>query len=830
MSQKMIHIAARIAAYLLCVVSVIGFCLSVLGMIFFAEGISYKEILENGYKNIAGNYSAEAMHYFLDNDMEGLEEAFADIGFRFSIVKMENKAEAEQLLYSNAPEGTEFPFAHHFYSIYPDYNTRNLLGSLYYYEAEKETFTETAYIYDYILDTNKGIFYAETSHGYFEIDYIYVEHDNAIYDYKLQEADGKRCYYNKYYELLLDMTKSSEWEWIRVENQSELIYEYKTTDDSASIEAELYNGEFYIHDDEVRYSVTDDTQYMVYSYAAPETTGLFQEWRNLINFLYSAEDDLEKIQIASLIFFVAGFVWLMYSTKATRETLTLVQKIPVCTYAAAICCTEMGLGALFVIIVKDAGRYSYLTFRTYFTILTEIAAVMVLVGLLFFTNIAARLKAKSFWRYSEFYYLLVPFAWARKKWDAFYCTLQRNSSLVGKSLIIISAVSLIEFAVVLYVDSNYWGAVMPYFMLYKLIEIPLTVILLIQMYTLQQGAKRVASGNLAEPIDTKKMFWEFKKHGEYINKSGEGISLAVEERIKSERLKTELITNVSHDIKTPLTSIINYVDLIKKENIADETLLQYIEVLDRQSARLKKLIEDLMEASKASTGNLTCNPEDCSLEVFLGQLMGEFEEKLNQAGLEVVVTKPEEEIYIRADGRHLWRIMDNLMNNIYKYSLPQTRVYISLEKTGQMVTLIFKNISKSQLNISSDELMERFVRGDSSRNTEGNGLGLSIAQSLVELIDGTMKLDIDGDLFKVTLQFAAVEKKSEHDADRNGKADIGDFEGDSDKSREADLGYSTEGDGTAEEKNAKEDFGNSRMDEKDVAMDAEVKEIPKYKM
>ena len=195
---------------------------------------------------------------------------------------------------------------------------------------------------------------------------------------------------------------------------------------------------------------------------------------------------------------------------------------------------------------------------------------------------------------------------------------------------------------------------------------------------------------------------------------------------------------------------------MKKQGITDATMLEYMDVLDRQSARLKKLIEDLMEASKASTGNLTVNWEKMDVTVLLTQVVGEFEERLNAKGLELIVDSPNPPIYIRADGRHLWRVFDNLMNNICKYAQTGTRVYInmsSLAPEANQVSIVFRNISASQLNISSEELMERFVRGDSSRNTEGSGLGLSIAQSLTELMHGTLELNVDGDLFKVILQF-----------------------------------------------------------------------------
>ena len=267
---------------------------------------------------------------------------------------------------------------------------------------------------------------------------------------------------------------------------------------------------------------------------------------------------------------------------------------------------------------------------------------------------------------------------------------------------------------------------------------------------------KLAAGDESCVVDTSKLYGPFREHGEDLNTIRDGVSLAVEARVRSEHFRTELITNVSHDIKTPLTSIINYVDLLGKEKPENEKMREYIDVLQRQSARLKKLIDDLLEASKASTGNLTVNAEPCDVGVLLDQTLGEYGEKLSAAGLEPVLTKPEKPVIIMADGRHMWRIFDNLLNNICKYSQRGTRVYLEVcERDGKAV-VTFRNISSRQLNISSDELMERFVRGDSSRNTEGSGLGLNIAQSLAQLQKGTMELTVDGDLFKVTLTFDVV--------------------------------------------------------------------------
>ena len=282
------------------------------------------------------------------------------------------------------------------------------------------------------------------------------------------------------------------------------------------------------------------------------------------------------------------------------------------------------------------------------------------------------------------------------------------------------------------------------------------ILAVINMKKLRDGGEKLASGALTSQIDTSHMFWEFKRHAENLNSIADGMQKAVEQQMRSERLKTELITNVSHDIKTPLTSIVSYVDLLKKEKMPSDAARQYLDVLDRQSARLKKLTEDLVEASKASTGNLSCTLEPTDVNVLLGQVMGEYEGKLEAGQLEPIVLEDPSSPKILADGRLLWRVFDNLLSNICKYAMPGTRVYLSSAVENGKVVICFKNISRSALNISADELMERFVRGDSSRNTEGSGLGLSIAQSLTSLQQGTFTLSVDGDLFKASVTFDAL--------------------------------------------------------------------------
>lgn len=278
---------------------------------------------------------------------------------------------------------------------------------------------------------------------------------------------------------------------------------------------------------------------------------------------------------------------------------------------------------------------------------------------------------------------------------------------------------------------------------------------------LGKGSEALANGDFENRIDTEKFKFGFKDFGDNLNEISNGVEVAVEERMKSERMKTELITNVSHDIKTPLTSIINYADLIGKEETNNEKIKEYIEVVLRQSNKLKRLMNDLVEASKASTGNLDIELEPCEIGVLLTQLVGEYEEKLAKSNLSLIINKVEEDIMILGDGRRMWRVFDNLMNNILNYSQENTRVYIDVceDEESNQVSISFKNMSKYPLNIKADELMERFVRGDSSRNTEGNGLGLSIARSLTELQNGKFELVIDGDLFKVMIIFEKNEVK-----------------------------------------------------------------------
>ncbi len=329
--------------------------------------------------------------------------------------------------------------------------------------------------------------------------------------------------------------------------------------------------------------------------------------------------------------------------------------------------------------------------------------------------------------------------------------------MVWRTVLITGGICFAEFLFIV-ICSGDGDDMIALWIIEKLIAIPAIFLFAIALRRLQRSGDKLAAGDFEYKTDTRCMPYDLKKHGENLNSISSGMALAVEKQLKSERMKTELITNVSHDIKTPLTSVINYASLIEAEDCDNPKINEYTEVLIRQSTKLKRLIEDLVEASKAQSGNLEVEPVPCDASLFISQASGEYEEKLEASGLSLVTKVPDEELRIMADSRRMWRVFDNLMNNACKYSQEGTRVYLTLLKSASKnrAEIVFKNTSRESLDISAEELMERFVRGDSSRNTEGNGLGLSIAKSLTELQSGTFNLDVDGDLFKITLTFPLI--------------------------------------------------------------------------
>lgn len=330
----------------------------------------------------------------------------------------------------------------------------------------------------------------------------------------------------------------------------------------------------------------------------------------------------------------------------------------------------------------------------------------------------------------------------------------RGLPLVWKTALAGTVIAGAEF--LLYIN-DFYRVRYNIFLVLKIVELLAILAVALNLRTLEKNGQRLAEGDLTTPVDTKRLFGAFRRYGQAMNRLQSGMESAVQEQMRAERMKTELITNVSHDIKTPLTSIVNYVDLLKKEDIPSPIAREYIAVLDRQSKRLKKLTEDLVEASKASSGALPVDLQPTDVNVLFSQIVGEYQDRLADCHLTLVAQPPEGQPVVAADSKLLSRVMDNLVSNICKYAMPETRVYVSGTVADGQMTLSFKNVSRAELNISPDELMERFVRGDASRHTEGSGLGLSIAQSLVQLMGGTFRLSIDADLFRADVTLPLVQ-------------------------------------------------------------------------
>lgn len=493
-----------------------------------------------------------------------------------------------------------------------------------------------------------------------------------------------------------------------------------------------------------------------YAYPTDLTSGevdLFGQYEIVFGTLYSMRYQVFAIFFVCLAVFVVAFTFLCCAAGHKKGKEELVQswsnRVPLEIYGAAFVFAEM-----FFLTLADRASWEIASWGDVFWI-TVMVVMLLFAGLLLTAaglEFIIRIKLRILWKNTICYWVISKLFGGMKQVAGFVA---EHTGLVWKAVIVVGANAIVDFFIFLIMMET--GAFGLFIFAVKTAALLLLALSAVsQLKKLKEAGEYMAKGDLSYRVDTKDLFWDFKNHGENLNRVSEGLAIAVDERMKSERFKTELITNVSHDIKTPLTSIINYVDLMQKEEVDNIKIIEYLEVLERQSKRLKKLLEDLLEASKASAGTLPVGFETLEAGVFMVQTVGEFEEKTAAQNLELIIKKPEEAIYIKADGRHFWRVIDNLMNNICKYAQPNTRVYINLEATSEEVRITFRNTSRYPLNITSEELMERFVRGDESRHTEGSGLGLSIAQSLMELMHGQFDLVVDGDLFKVILIFKRV--------------------------------------------------------------------------
>ena len=789
-------LAAKITAVVLMIVSLALTVAGFAGMAMMdAVGgyqIREEDMIKKAYEDVCKNYSVAAMAGYLEQyDADELMQT----NFRYGIVKADNLSEVDftdrnSYVFDNLdvlPHTREMHFEE--YDITEDGWFDITENSIFdaYYTYHSNVYSDLAYSVDgWLYDLKTETFYVQSEDGLFPI----TDQEGEI----ILTDNWESFPLNSVRTIMSEETTQNGTFYAWKDHAEILFYGYtaevnvndieivdgidKVLEDYGEVQKqspEYFEGsEFYIS------HKNKSDHYIIASYVNEPLEGeqsfaqgdMFVQSRLLIDFAYRMRYVGIVMAAVSLIVLLAAFSFLMAAAGHRKGIAGICPSfmvyVPLDLYAAGVILAELAVTAMGIYGVELAAswvRNSFSGIVTSAVIVVCAAVFAVLIGIAFCMSFAVRVKMGKWWRHTITYMIMkkcMQFFSKGMRFCAYLvASICRSVTLLWKAWILLGFLAFIEFVAIQmsWADAR---LTMVWFM-EKIVVYPMIILALMQMNRLQKGARQIANGQLDYQINTKNMFWEIRKHGEYLNDIGHGINCAVNERMKSEHFKTELITNVSHDIKTPLTSIINYVDLLQKEEINNPTVQEYLEVLHRQSARLKKLIEDLMEASKASTGSLNVVMEKCDAGVMLVQTIGEFEEKLMAEQIELQIKKPEADIFIEADHRHLWRVFDNLMNNICKYAQPSTRAYVNLEENGQHAVIIFRNISRYQLNISSEELMERFVRGDSSRNTEGSGLGISIAKSLTELMEGTFELTVDGDLFKVALTFPlyGVEKVQE---------------------------------------------------------------------
>ena len=582
----------------------------------------------------------------------------------------------------------------------------------------------------------------------FEESFHWTGLDEDHYSYTISDSKGK--------ELISQAClpeSVSGWDY-----QTALSVKFPVLVTNAAVAEEIY-GKEYLYKDTVYSELYGNKPVTVRYYESPEYTvritldpdavmDRFGTSLELVRLVYEHRYTLMVVLAVTLIVFAACIVYICCAAGKSNIGNSIrpagLNRIPLDVYALVGASAGWLLGALAHNMINywvfnmdnlNAGTLALVA-------LVILAIAVILVGFIFCLSAQLKLKNHYWWKRS-----LIGFLWR-----ALRNGLRRLVALLPviwhHLLVALGMISVLTAGAILYAyTAQIWSLLAA-----------ATVCVLTAVYggyahgTVLRGAQKMARGELENKIDTRFLAGSYKKCAVYLNTLADVATMAAQNQLRSERLKTELITNVSHDIKTPLTSIINYVDLLQtaKDQQAAE---QYLQVLGRQSQRLKKMISDLIEMSKASTGNLAVDITEIDPVEAVQQALGEFFDKLEASQLQPVLTVSENVSTVQADGRMLWRVLSNLLSNIVKYAMPGTRVYLDVVQVERNVLISLKNISKAPLNITAKELTERFVRGDAARNTEGSGLGLNIAKSLMELQKGQLQLMVDGDLFKATLVF-----------------------------------------------------------------------------
>lgn len=613
---------------------------------------------------------------------------------------------------------------------------------------------------------------------------LYAQGKTNLYFFISTTTLGGQEYYTNMEESLLALTDAERTEFFR--NLGKYVVYYP---DTMRLET---NAD--ITEDEMFDNVSD------YEYAFPKNTklwiGVDADFPVQYDQFYLAQNTYNSIiphiwliLILSGVFvliwaFLAGYI--SYTTgkeEKDGETvfrLYLFDKLPTEFVLALMLAAGLGLWLLFQVIYGNI--YDSIFYRTNRATVQQLGAakqyVLVMIGglgllvslavCLFWYSLVRRLQYGNLWKNSIVYYIGRGIAGGLNR------MLEHPNAVIRTFM----PYNIFLLANLLCVLAMYELREAPH----RLILLPLLLIVVMDggvgIYVFRRSAERseiiggisrIREGDIGYVLDSARMHGDNRELAVSVNNMGDGIRKAVATSMKDERMQADLITNVSHDIRTPLTSIINYVNLLKRERITQEPASGYIEVLDAKAQRLKQLTDDLLEASKISSGNIILENSRLDLTELVRQSVGEFSEKLEARKLQVLTTEPDGPAYIYADSRRMWRVMENLFNNICKYAMEGTRVYVDLEKAEGKIVLSLKNISENSLNFSPDELTQRFVRGDVSRSSEGSGLGLSIAKNLTELQSGEFRITLDGDLFKVLIRFSEYEEPE-------GKADQGETE------------------------------------------------------
>ncbi len=602
------------------------------------------------------------------------------------------------------------------------------------YEYQNGTMLDDSeYRQMYARENSNVFFVVKDSAGNIVLDYGSDDEYQIKYDYTLESyLKGEAISEQKNFA-----TREEAREYVDSLIKTYYVTEWSYSEESGICEITYYEQETYTVNAFIRKNFSAEDRY-------------YYALRG-VNFVVSLRYWVILFGFASAVLCLLIMIFLCASAGvregANGEKLSFIHRVPLDLYLAF--CAVAGIVLLLIMLEASNGdEYEWFSLVMFIGV-TTFCTMMLASAIVTF---AARVKCGAWWKNTLVYKLLSLI----KRFFVFCFRgvryVFRHLPLIWQALLLLAVLKAVEFVFLL---SGY--STFSFFWLCECaLSVWLVIYVAISLCKLQKAAKEMAGGNLDYRADLSHMPKMLREHGENLNNIGKGLKTALSEQMKSEHMKAELITNVSHDIKTPLTSIVNYVGLLKRDGLASESAPEYLEVLERQAAKLKKLTEDLIDASKATSGCIKVSAEKMDINVLLAQASGEYEGKFSQKGLSPVLSLSAENPHIFADGGLVWRVFDNLFNNICKYSQGGTRVYLKTEVRGETVVISFSNISAAQLDISSEELMERFVRGDASRNTEGSGLGLSIARSLVELQGGTFDIKIDGDLFKVEVAFDVI--------------------------------------------------------------------------